>query len=215
MSKIKKLRILVAEDESLIRESIVESLQTLGYEVAGEASNGVEAVQLARSKRPDLILMDIKMPEMDGIEASKRIQEAQDVPILLLTAYETKHLVQKASDAGIVLYMLKPATSAEIHRSVTIAMARHEDLLKLKQLNQTLYDRTRELESALRELHALRSILPICANCKKIRNDEGYWEKVESYFEKHSDVLFSHGLCPECEQALYSEFLNENSKKMK
>jgi len=213
MSESNKIRILVVEDEHLVRESLIESFQSMGYEVAGQASNGDEAIRLAQSQNPDLIFMDIKMPEMDGIEAARRIQEFREIPVVLITAYESENLIQKASDAGVVSYLMKPPTVTEIHRNVTIAMARHQDRMKLKQLNRELTERTQALESALREVHVLRGILPICANCKKIRNDDGYWEKVESYLEKHSDVSFTHGFCPDCEQTLYKDFLHKDSGK--
>jgi YesN/AraC family two-component response regulator len=203
------IRILVVEDETLVRESIVNLLESLGYKIAGKAGTGVDGIRLAGELNPDIVFMDIKMPEMDGIKAAKEIMKTGDIPIVLLTAYESESLLKKASEAGVVSYLLKPPTTTEIYRAVTIALARHEDLKKVKQLNAELTERTAALEKALNEIHILRGILPICAHCKKVRNDEGYWEKVENYIEKNSDVQFSHGFCPDCQHALYGEYLDK------
>ena len=215
MCESKKLSVLVVEDERLVRESIVVFLESLGYSIAGEAENGIEGLKKVKELEPDLVIMDIKMPEMDGIEAAKRIQETRTTPVVLLTAYESDDMITQASEAGVVSYLMKPPTAPDIHRAISIAMARHQDFVRLKRLNQELIDRTQELENAIQEIHILQGILPMCANCKKIRNDEGYWEKVENYIEKHSDVLFTHGFCPDCEQELYGDFLKKQPQKSK
>jgi YesN/AraC family two-component response regulator len=207
MTESKKLRVLVVEDERIVRESLVLFMETLGYEVAGIASDGQEGIEKTMDLKPDLVFMDIKMPEVDGIEAARRIQECCQIPVVLLTAYESEELVKQASEAGVSSYIMKPPTTSEIHRAVTIAMARHNDLMKVRELNQRLEIRTAELEKALDEIKLLQGMLPICANCKKIRNDDGFWEKVEDYFEKHASVSFTHGLCPECQAALYGDYM--------
>ncbi|MBN1781343.1 response regulator [bacterium] len=211
MSNPDKLRILVVEDEPLVRESIVAFLETLGYIVSGIAENGEEAIEKTKALLPNLVFMDIKMPGIDGIEAAKRIQEFSEIPVVLLTAYESEELVRQASEAGVSSYLMKPPTTAEIHRAVTIAMARHRDFMKMKMLNLELGARTAELEKALEEIQTLRGILPICAGCKNIRNDEGFWEKVEDYLERNSSVSFTHGLCPDCQTKLYGDFLKDNT----
>ena len=155
------------------------------------------------------------MPRMDGIEAARQLQATCEIPVVLLTAFESEDLIRQASEAGVISYLMKPPTLQEIRRAVTIAMARHQDLKQVKQLNKDLEERTQDLEKALAEIKVLRGILPICAHCKNIRNDEGYWEKVESYIEKHSDVLFTHGFCPDCQKELYGEYLGEGKSPKK
>jgi AmiR/NasT family two-component response regulator len=209
------LRILVVEDERLVRESIVIFLESMNYHVVGKADNGAECIKKAQKLNPDLIFMDIKMPQMDGIEAARQLQAMCEIPVILLTAFESEDLIRQASEAGVISYLMKPPMPQEIRRAVTIAMARHDDLMQVRQLNKALEERTQDLEKALAEIKVLRGILPICAHCKNIRNDEGYWEKVESYFEKHSDVLFTHGFCPDCQKKFYGEYLVGKKGKTK
>ncbi len=118
------------------------------------------------------------------------------MPIVVLTAHESQELVEKASAAGVGAYLTKPPQQSEIERAVTIAMARHGDLMKLRKL-------TVELEQALAEVKTLRGILPVCCFCKRIRDDKGYWEKVDIYLLKYSEADVSHCICPECEKKYY------------
>jgi len=194
------IRVMIAEDDFLVAEEIARIVRNKGYQLVGEAATGAEAVTMAGDLRPDVILMDVKMPEMDGIEASRRIQQQHPTPIVILTAYETTELVTKATEAGVGAYLIKPPRPSSIERCITIAMARHRDLLELRCLNEQLSARTAELEKALDEIKTLRDIIPICAKCKKIRDDQGYWQQVEAYIEAHSAAKFSHGLCPDCFQ---------------
>ena len=203
MDKQKSIRVLVAEDDFLLSQEIARSLEKIGYEQVGSASNGAEAVELARSLHPDVILMDIKMPKLDGLEATRRIQEDTPTPVVLLTAYESRDLVEKAGEAGVAAYLTKPPKSAEIKRAVTIALARHNDLMELRRLN-------RELENALAELKTLRGVIPICANCKKIRDDQGYWQQIEAYIRDHSEADFTHGICPDCSKELYPDLYGDD-----
>lgn len=186
-----KIRIIIAEDDYLVCEEIVRSLRHLRYEILGEASNGEEAVKMVSSLKPDVVLMDIKMPVVDGLEASRQIQERCPTPIVILTAHETTDLLEEASKAGVGAYLTKPPKALEIERAVTISMARHHDLMEMRRLNQ--------------EIKTLRGILPICAFCKNIRNDKGYYEQIEEYIHKHSGVDFSHTVCPTCMDKHYPD----------
>jgi CheY-like chemotaxis protein len=181
------LRVLVAEDDFLAGKMIQQTLQSIGCILAAKASDGLEAVELACEVRPDVVLMDIQMAELDGLEATRRIQECCPTPVVVLTAHESEDLVQEASEAGVAAYLTKPPKGPEIERAITIAMARHEDLIALRRLNQ-----------ALAEVRTLRGIIPICMDCKKIRDDEGFWQRVEVYVRDHSPAEFSHSYCPEC-----------------
>ncbi len=192
-------RVLIAEDDFLVAQMIKGQLAQIGCSVVGHAADGEEAVEVACRERPDIVLMDIKMPALSGIEAARRIQESCPLPIVMLTAHESMDLVRQAGDAGVGAYLLKPPNEREIERAITIARARFGDLVELRRLNA-------ELAAALAQAKVLRGLLPICAACKRIRDDEGYWHQVEVYIRDHSNVEFSHGLCPECAKKLYPGF---------
>ena len=132
------VRVLIAEDDALVCEMIQGLLERLGYKVVGMAENGEEAVELAHVLHPDVALMDIHMPVMDGIAAAERIREQCPLPVVMLTAYEGGDLVQRASAAGVGAYLVKPPNARDLERTITIAMARFADLMNLKRLNEEL-----------------------------------------------------------------------------
>ncbi|WP_026532440.1 ANTAR domain-containing response regulator [Arthrobacter sp. H41] len=125
-------RVIVAEDETLIRLDIVEILQGEGYEVVAEADNGEKAVALAKEHMPDLVLMDVKMPVMDGITAAEQIVKARIAPVVLLTAFSQKELIERAREAGAMAYVVKPFTPADLIPAIEIAMSRHEEIKALE-----------------------------------------------------------------------------------
>jgi AmiR/NasT family two-component response regulator len=141
-----KRTVLVAEDESLIRMDIVETLRDFGFEVIAEAADGLEAVELAKSMNPDLIVMDIKMPNLDGISAAEQIQPLK-IPIVLLTAFSQKELVERASEAGAMAYVVKPFTPNDLLPAIEIAWSRHQQFTALEAEIQDLTERfeTRKL----------------------------------------------------------------------
>jgi response regulator NasT len=122
----------VAEDEALIRLDLAEMLGEAGYEVAGQASNGQQAVELARETRPDLVIMDVKMPGLDGISAAEQIGRARLCPVVMLTAFSQKELVERARDAGVMAYIVKPFTAADIFPAIDIALSRWAELKELE-----------------------------------------------------------------------------------
>jgi two-component system, response regulator PdtaR len=198
----KAISILVAEDEYLVSEDIIRGLKAKGYVNIIEASDGEEAYEKTCSLKPDLILMDIKMPKFDGIQAARKIQDCCPTPIVIITAYESPETLINAGAAGVSAFLTKPPQQDDIERAIVIAMARHADLMEMRRLNK-------ELEQALGEVKKLQGILPICANCKKIRDDTGYWQQIEAYISDHSDAEFSHGICPDCAKKLYPELYNK------
>src|SRR5579862_1475371 len=125
-------RILLVDDEALIRMGLRVMLQDLGYEIAGEAADGHDAVAKAAALAPDVVIMDIKMPGMDGLEATRRIMAAQPVPIIVLTAYNQQSLVAEAADAGVLAYLMKPVREADIGPAIEVARARFADLAWLR-----------------------------------------------------------------------------------
>lgn len=134
-------RVLVAEDEALIRLDIVETLTGAGYEVVGEAGDGEEAVSLALDKEPDLCVLDIKMPKMDGITAAEKILKELSCAIVMLTAFSQKELVERARDAGAMAYVVKPFTPADLIPAVEIALSRHQEIESLEDEVADLSDR--------------------------------------------------------------------------
>ena len=134
------MRILVAEDETIIRLDLRELLERAGFEVCGEARDGLEAVELARSSEPDLAILDVKMPRLDGIEAARRILEERPIPIVMLTAYGQEELVSRAVEAGVFGYLVKPFREQDLLPAIEAARARHEELVALQGEVESLSD---------------------------------------------------------------------------
>jgi len=132
-------RILVAEDEALIRLDLVEMLTEAGYNVVAQATNGLEAIELAREFQPDLAILDVKMPELDGISAAQEIIEI--APVLMLTAFSQRELVERARDAGVMAYVVKPFSVSDLIPAIEIAMSRHLQMRALKAEVSDLYER--------------------------------------------------------------------------
>ncbi len=125
-------RVLVAEDEALIRLDLVEMLREEGYDVVGQAADGVQAVELAGELRPDLVIMDVKMPKRDGIEAASMIADARIAPVVILTAFSQRDLVERARDAGAMAYLVKPFGKRDLVPAVELAMSRFAELQALE-----------------------------------------------------------------------------------
>src|SRR5437899_10583407 len=134
------MRVLVAEDETIIRLDLRELLERSGFEVCAEARDGEEAVALARSEQPDVAIMDVKMPKLDGIEAARRILEERPIPIVMLTAYGQDELVSRAVEAGVFGYLVKPFREQDLLPAIAAARARHEELNALRAEAEPLSD---------------------------------------------------------------------------
>jgi response regulator NasT len=132
-------RILVAEDEALIRLDLVEMLTEAGYEVVAQAANGIQAIELAKEFKPDLAILDVKMPELDGISAAEQIIEI--APVLMLTAFSQKELVERARDAGVMAYVVKPFSIDDLTPAIEIAMSRHLQMRSLREEVADLHER--------------------------------------------------------------------------
>jgi AmiR/NasT family two-component response regulator len=132
------LRILVAEDETIIRLDLKETLERAGHEVCAEARDGEEAVEMARSEQPDLAVLDVKMPRLDGIEAARRILAERPIPIVMLTAYGQDELVARAVEAGVFGYLVKPFRETDLLPAMQTARARHAELETLREEAQSL-----------------------------------------------------------------------------
>jgi response regulator NasT len=132
------MRILIAEDETIIRLDLRELLERAGYEVVGEARDGEEAVELALSEKPDLAILDVKMPKLDGIDAARRILAERPIPIVILTAYGQDELVARAVEAGVFGYLVKPFRETDLLPAIQAARARHAELQALREEAESL-----------------------------------------------------------------------------
>ena len=190
------MRALIAEDNPTTRLLLGSTLSEWGYEVIA-TSDGDEAWQeLQQENAPQLILLDWKMPGMDGIEVCRKLRElpaAQAAHVILVTARGGKEDIVAGLEAGANDYITKPFEPSELR-------ARLQAGARIVELQKNLADRVRELESALTRVKQLQGLLPICAYCKKIRDDKNYWQQVEAYISSHSEAQFSHGICPDCHE---------------
>ena len=137
----KKPTVIVAEDEALIRLDLVEMLTEEGYDVVGEAGDGEEAVKLARELEPDLVIMDVKMPKMDGISAAEIIAEERIAPVVMLTAFSQRDLVERAREAGAMAYVVKPFGASDVVPAIEIAMGRFQEITAIEEELANLEDR--------------------------------------------------------------------------
>ena len=138
-SNVKAIRILVAEDEALIRMDLVEMLNEAGYEVVAEASDGSQAIELAQLHKPDLAILDVKMPILDGISAAEKIISI--APVLMLTAFSQRELVERARDAGVMAYVVKPFSIGDLVPAIEIAISRHVQMRSLADEVADLHER--------------------------------------------------------------------------
>jgi response regulator NasT len=143
MEQISRRRIVVAEDESLIRMDIVETLKDQGFDVVGEAGDGLKAIELAKELKPDLMVMDIKMPDMDGLSAAEQIAQLR-IPVVFLTAFNQQELVSRASEVGAMAFLVKPFSPDDLLPAIEVALSRHQ---QLTQLEMEVSDLTERLET--------------------------------------------------------------------
>ena len=134
------MRVLIAEDETIIRLDLKELLERAGFDVCAEARDGIEAVELARSEEPDVAVLDVKMPRLDGIEAARRILDDRPIPIVMLTAYGQEELVSRAVEAGVFGYLVKPFREQDLLPAIHTAKARYEELAALREEAESLAD---------------------------------------------------------------------------
>jgi response regulator NasT len=143
MEQNSKRRIVVAEDESLIRMDIIETLKDQGFDVVGEAGDGIKAIDLAKELMPDLMVMDIKMPDMDGLSAAEQIAKLR-IPVVFLTAFNQQELVTRASEVGAMAFLVKPFSPEDLLPAIEVALSRHQQLV---QLESEVSDLTERLET--------------------------------------------------------------------
>ena len=188
------MKVLIADDDLTYRRMLEALLAKWGYDLV-VTSDGDAAWQVLHAPdAPQLAILDWMMPGKDGVEICRQIRESsQSDPkyIILLTSKGGKKDIVSGLDAGADDYITKPFESEELRARVQVG----ERILRLQ---SELASRVKELQEALDQIETLEGILPICMYCKKIRNDQDYWQQVESYISQHSLAEFTHGLCPEC-----------------
>ncbi|PTY06647.1 response regulator [Opitutaceae bacterium EW11] len=190
-------RVLIVEDEALVAEDIQQQLRQLGYSIAGTVDAGDEAVRQAFALHPDLVLMDIQLKgAMDGIEAARQIKVTCALPVVFLTGHFEPEVLRRAKETEPYGFILKPFSQRDLMVQLEMALYRWQLEVERSQLRE-------ELEVAHENLRKLHGLLPLCSGCKKIREEDGYWAKLEDYLKEHANVEFTHGFCPECEAKFY------------
>lgn len=208
-------RILVTDDDPYVLDWTCELLAEEGYEVF-RAATGAECLHEALVRQPDLVLLDVMLPDMNGIDICRKIkgeEASRNVFVILVSGIQVSSDSQADGlDVGADGYLVKPLTNREF-------VARIQALVRIKRAEDALREKDKEqgaliskLQEALAEIKTLKGFIPICASCKKIRDDEGYWDQVEAYISKHTDAVFTHGICPDCAKP-YMDALKRISKK--
>ncbi len=185
--------ILIVDDQPVSLRLLLAFMERQGFTVLVAAS-GEEALAVIGETRPDLILLDVLMPALNGFDICRLLKEQEetaDIPVIFVTALTNLEDKVKGFAAGGVDYVTKPFQHQEV-------LARVVTHLNLARLRKELESKNRQLQTALDEIRQLAGIVPICAKCKKIRNDEGYWQQVEKFINTHTGAEFTHSYCPDC-----------------
>jgi sigma-B regulation protein RsbU (phosphoserine phosphatase) len=199
------MRVLIAEDDMISRRVLQATLERWGYEVT-VTCDGQSALQaLSSENSPRLAILDWMMPKLDGIEVCRCIRGMPGSSpryLILLTAKGSKQDIVTGLDGGADDYLTKPFDRDELHARLRVGM-------RMVELQNSLADRVHELEDALKRVKQLQSLIPVCAYCKKIRDDQNYWQQVDEYLSAHTDARISHSICPHCmENVLMPELEN-------
>lgn len=186
--KSENLKILIAEDDFLISEMIEGELIDAGHDIIGKVSNGTWAVELTQSLQPDIVLMDIRMPEMTGLEATRQIMECCPTPVIILTAYENIDMVKNAGDAGAGAYLNKPLDAQEFEKAVLIARARFNDIKELKKRNKLLEEADQLNKTLMKEIHhRVKNNFQLISSLLNLQIDSIEDSKAEEILESSRD----------------------------
>lgn len=195
------IRIVVAEDDERARRALIFLLQRHSFEVDG-ARDGREALsRLDADATPTILLLDWEMPELNGLQVCRAIREmarSAYTYIVMLTARDASADVLSAFEAGVDDFLTKPVDAGQL-------LARLRSGARVLHLEQRYAQRVTELETALHEVRQLKRLLPICMYCKRVRDDEDYWQEIEGYIHTHTGADFSHGICPHCFETVMAD----------
>jgi AmiR/NasT family two-component response regulator len=185
-------RILIVEDERIVAAALQHQLEYDGYEVVGNVGRGETAVEIAVECRPDVVLMDINLAgEVDGIAASAEIRERVGAPVVFLTAYSDDATLQRAGATVPFSYLLKPVQERQLRPAIEMALYRHR-------LEREREDLLVQLQDAVADIERLRGFLPVCAWCRKVHTEDGYWQDLVGYLTDRFGAVVTHGICDEC-----------------
>ena len=208
-----EVAVLYVEDDELTRAAVSAPLgrrvQTLL-----QAENGKAGLDLFRLHRPGIVITDIRMPVMDGLTMAREIKALDDkTQILVTTAHNDTIYFLDAIDIGIDRYVLKPIDHEKLFSGLEKCMATITVEREQQRHREEREELIALLQKALATIKTLHGILPICSSCKKIRDDKGSWTQVEAYISEHTDVEFSHGICSECAEKLYPDYVKKTKNK--
>jgi sigma-B regulation protein RsbU (phosphoserine phosphatase) len=202
------MRVLIAEDDPVSRRLLEATLSAFGFEVI-LAANGAQAWAVLQGEDPpSLAILDWMMPEIDGVEICRRVRQlptATPPYLILLTAKSEKTDVVIGLDAGANDYLTKPFDRSELRSRIQVGT-------HVLELQKVLVARVQELEDALSQVKQLQGLLPICSYCKNVRDEQNYWQRVESYLSEHAALVFSHGICPDCYRTVVQPQLDKRSE---
>jgi len=197
------VKILLVENEIRLAEQLGRWLEEFGYSVAAVAVSGDDAITKAEEFRPHLVLMDIQLSHgMDGVEAAIYINNLYNIPVVYFSDLPDARMVERVKLTTPHGFLIKPVKKRELQIAIEIALHRH---LQDEEREQMLQD----LKISLAKAKELKGLLPICASCKKVRDDQGSWKEIEVYIASHSSADFSHSICPQCMKALYPDSIKE------
>ncbi len=188
------MRILIAEDDPVSCYMLEATLAKWGYMAVVTRDGAAALAALQADDAPQIAILDWMMPNLDGVEVCQRLREdphKKGIYVIMLTARSDKKDIIRGLEIGADDYIIKPFDREELRARIRVGC-------RLAELQETLAARVAELEEALANVKQLQGILPICSHCKKVRNDENYWEQVESYVATHTEAQFSHSICPDC-----------------
>lgn len=202
--------ILYVEDDSLTRLTL-SIVMARRVKALYQAEDGQQGLALFRAHQPEIVVTDLNMPVMDGLAMARAIREiSSSTQIIVTTAHDDVRFLLEAIDIGVDRYVLKPIELPKLLNAIEHCMAAIELERQIARHSEERERLVIELQQALAEVKTLRGLLPICAHCKKIRDDQGYWNVIEDFVSSHSEAVFSHGICPECTKLLYPEYAHKS-----
>ena len=205
------MRILIAEDDATSRIVLATVLKKDGYDVTATDDGGAAWEVLQTPDSPRLAILDLMMPGIDGLELVRRVRaipSAAPPYLIIVSTKSEKADVISALDAGANDYLTKPFDAGELRARIEVGR-------RMIEMRFELNEKVDELKQALAEVRTLKGIVPICANCKNVRDDQGYWNRVESYLNEHTEADFTHAVCPDCMKRLYPQFKDDDSMPAK
>ena len=203
------MRILIAEDDATSRIVLATVLTKDGYDVTATDDGGAAWEVLQKPEAPRLAILDLMMPGIDGLELVRRVRAIPSVapPYLIIVSTKSeKSDVIAALDAGANDYLTKPFDPGELRARIEVGR-------RMIEMRVELNEKVKQLKQALAEVRTLKGIVPICANCKNVRDDQGYWNRVESYLNARTEADFTHAVCPDCMKRLYPQFEPDSDVK--